>query len=125
MRAVWLREFGGPEVLVAGDAPEPEAGPGQVVVDVAYANITFVETQMRTGGGPFPIRPPIVMGNGVGGVVSAVGEGVSPDLAGRRVLGSLGGSGGYAERAVVRADALVEVPSGLALDSAVALLADM
>jgi NADPH2:quinone reductase len=124
MRAVWLREFGGPEVLVAGDAPEPEAGPGQVLVDVAYANITFVETQMRRGGGPFPIRPPIVMGNGVGGVVSAVGDGVSPDLTGRRVVGGLGGSGGYAERAVVAADALVEVPSGLALDAAVALLAD-
>ncbi|MEV6206706.1 hypothetical protein [Kitasatospora sp. NPDC051914] len=42
MRAVWLREFGGPEVLVAGEAPDPVPGPGQVVVDVVYANTTFV-----------------------------------------------------------------------------------
>ncbi len=52
MRAVWLREFGEPEVLTPGEAPEPVAGPGQVVVDVEFANTTFVETQFRaTGGG--------------------------------------------------------------------------
>ncbi|HEY3470101.1 MAG TPA: NADPH:quinone reductase, partial [Amycolatopsis sp.] len=38
MRAVWLREFGGPEVLVPGEAPDPVPGPGQVLVEVAFAN---------------------------------------------------------------------------------------
>ena len=52
MRAVWLREFGPPSVLVAGEAPEPA---GEVVIDVRYANITFVETQVRAGRGPFPV----------------------------------------------------------------------
>jgi NADPH:quinone reductase-like Zn-dependent oxidoreductase len=47
MRAVWLKEFGGPEVLVAADTPDPVAGPGQVLIEVAFANITFVETQLR------------------------------------------------------------------------------
>jgi NADPH2:quinone reductase len=124
MRAVWWKEFGGPEVLIAGDAPEPVAGPGQVLVEVAFANITFVETQVRAGTGPFAVRLPMILGNGVGGVVSAIGDGVSADLVGRRVVSGLGGSGGYAERAAVRSDALVEVPPGLALDAAVALLAD-
>ena len=124
MRAVWLREFGGPEVLVAGEAPDPEAGPGQVLVEVAHANITFVETQVRAGTGPFPVRPPVVIGSGVGGVVASAGAGVAPELLGRRVVGSLGGAGGYAERAVVSAGSLVEVPSGVPLDAAVALLAD-
>ncbi|REE94821.1 zinc-binding dehydrogenase [Thermomonospora umbrina] len=125
MRAVWLREFGGPEVLVAGDAPDPAAGPGRVVVDVAFANITFVETQFRaTGAGPFRVEPPIIPGNGVGGVVASVGEGVDPGLVGRRVITSTGGSGGYAERVAVDAESLFEVPDGLALDTAVALLAD-
>jgi NADPH2:quinone reductase len=125
MRAVWLREFGGPEVLVPGDAPDPVAGPGQVLVEVAFANITFVETQMRAGG-PGPFRPelPIVPGNGVGGVISAVGAGVDPDLAGQRVVTSTGGSGGYAQRVAVGASAVFPVPDGLALDAAVALLAD-
>jgi NADPH2:quinone reductase len=125
MRAVWLTKFGGPEVLVAGEAPDPTPGPGQVVIEVAFANITFVETQFRaTGMGPFPVQPPIIPGNGVGGVVSAVGTGADPGLAGKRVVSSLTGSGGYAERVVVDAGALFEVPEGVGLDTAVALLAD-
>ena len=125
MRAVWLREFGGPEVLVAGEAADPVAGVGEVVVEVAYANITFVETQFRAGGkGPFRAELPMVPGNGVGGVVAAVGEGVDGAMLGRRVVSSTGGSGGYAERVAVPAAGLYQVPEGLALDDAVALLAD-
>ncbi|WP_328612408.1 zinc-binding dehydrogenase [Amycolatopsis sp. NBC_00355] len=125
MRVVWMREFGGPEVLVPGEAPDPVAGDGRVVVEVAFANTTFVETQMRAGGpGPFRPRLPIVPGNGVGGVISAVGAGVDPDLAGQRVVTSTGGSGGYAQRVAVDAASVFPVPEGLALDAAVALLAD-
>jgi NADPH2:quinone reductase len=125
MRAVWLREFGGPQVLVPGEAAEPVAGPGQVVVEVAFANITFVETQFRaTGKGPFRAELPMIPGNGVGGVVAAVGEGVDSALVGRRVVTGLGGSGGYAERVAASADGLLDVPDGLDLDRAVALLAD-
>ncbi|MDA0162095.1 zinc-binding dehydrogenase [Solirubrobacter ginsenosidimutans] len=110
MRAVWLREFGPPSVLVPGEADEPA---GEVVIDVVHANITFVETQVRAGRGPFPVQLPMIPGNGVGGVVD-----------GRRVIASLGGSGGYAERVAVPASALLDVPDGMALDAAVALLAD-
>ncbi|WP_033441570.1 zinc-binding dehydrogenase [Saccharothrix sp. NRRL B-16314] len=125
MRAVWMTGFGGPEVLVGGDAPEPVAGAGQVVVDVAYAGITFVETQFRrTGMGPFALRPPAVPGNGVAGVVASIGAGVDPSWTGARVITSTGGHGGYAERAVAAEADLVRVPDGLALDKAVALLAD-
>lgn len=125
MRAVWLKEFGGPEVLSEGEAVRPLPGPGQVLVEVVYANITFVETQFRaTGRGPFTARPPMVPGNGVGGVVTEVGPGVDPGLLGRRVVGSTGGSGGYAEYALAPADGLYPVPEGLALDEALALLAD-
>ncbi|WP_141578082.1 zinc-binding dehydrogenase [Actinomadura sp. WMMA1423] len=126
MRAVWLREFGGPEVLVPGDAPDPVPGEGQALVEVEFANITFVETQMRSGSGPMPVRwePPVIPGNGVGGVVTAVGRGVDAALVGRRVVSGTGGTGGYAERAAVDAEGLFEVPDGLALDDAVALLAD-
>ncbi len=125
MEAIWLHEFGGPEVLALGDAPDPVAGAGQAVVDVAHANITFVETQFRaTGGGPFAGELPMIPGNGVGGVVAAVGDGVDPGLVGTRVVTSTGGSGGYAERVAVDAAGLIAVPDGLALDAAVALLAD-
>ena len=126
MRAVWLTEFGGPEVLVAGEAPDPVAGEGQALIEVGFANVTFVETQMRSGGGPAPVRlePPVIPGNGVGGVVAAVGAGVDGRLVGRRVVTSTGGTGAYAERVAVDAAALFAVPDGLALDDAVALLAD-
>nr|WP_232283865.1 zinc-binding dehydrogenase [Saccharomonospora cyanea] len=122
---MWMREFGGPEVLVPGEAPDPEPTAGQALVRVAYANITFVETQYRRGGfGPFPVEPPIVPGNGVGGVVTRVGAGVDRNLVGKRVVSSLGGSGGYAEQVVVDAAALLSVPDKVALDDAVAVFAD-
>ncbi|MCR6481647.1 zinc-binding dehydrogenase [Amycolatopsis sp. OK19-0408] len=125
MRAVWLREFGGPEVLVPGEAPDPVAGPGQVLVEVVFANITFVETQFRAGApGPFRATPPMIPGNGVGGVVSRVGEGVDPALTGQRVVTSTGGSGGYAQRVAVAAESVFAVPDALSLDAAAALLAD-
>jgi NADPH:quinone reductase len=117
--------FGGPEVLVARDLPDPEPGQGQALVDVAYANITFVETQFRaTGGGPQTATPPLVPGNGVGGVVAAVGPGADPALVGTRVVSATGGTGGYASRAVVDAAGLYAVPPDLPLDLATAVLAD-
>ncbi|MGC4899600.1 alcohol dehydrogenase catalytic domain-containing protein [Micromonospora echinospora] len=113
MRAVWLREFGGPEVLVPGTAPDPAPGPGQVLVDVAHANITFVETMFRaTGFGPFGAELPLIPGNGVGGTITELGPGVDPALAGRVVVTATGGTGGYAERVVVDQGAPVRVPAG-------------
>lgn len=74
MKAVWLEEFGGPEVLVAADAPDPVPGPGQALIEVSFANITFVETMFRASGfGPFETELPMIPGNGVGGVVASVG----------------------------------------------------
>ena len=127
MRAVLLREFGPPERLVAQDVPAPTPGAGQALIDVEFANITFIETQLRAGNAPVRAmspRLPVVLGNGVGGVVSSVGEGVDAGLVGRRVVSSTGGSGGYAEQVAVEAAALIEVPGELELADAVALLAD-
>jgi NADPH2:quinone reductase len=124
MRAVWLRDFGAPSELRVEETPEPGVVPGAALVDVAYANITFVETQVRAGTGPFQPPLPTILGNGVGGVVRAVGAGVDPALVGVTVVGATGGSGGYAETTLVSADVLYPVPDGLALDAAVAVLAD-
>ena len=67
---------------------------------------------------------PAILGNGVGGIVSAIGPEVAADTLGRRVVASLSGTGGYAERAVAAAGSLIDVPVALALRDAVALLAD-
>lgn len=127
MRAVAMREFGPPRVLEPAEAAEVQPGPGQVVVDVELANVTFVETQVRAGKPPHPaMLPPLpaILGNGVGGTVAEVGAGVDRGLTGRRVVTSLNGTGGYAERAVAAARQPVEVPEGVELREAVALLAD-
>jgi NADPH:quinone reductase len=125
MQTALVTRFGTPEVLVTGEAPDPVAGPGEVVIDVAVADVLWVETMIRQGGGGeyFDMTPPYVPGNGVAGRVGAVADGVDPGWLGRRVVAHTG-QGGYAERVVVRADRLSAVPDGLGLHEAAALLAD-
>ncbi len=53
----WLRQFGPPEVLAMGEAPDPTPAEGQAVVAVEFSNITFVETQVRAEHSPFPLPP--------------------------------------------------------------------
>jgi NADPH2:quinone reductase len=127
MKAVVMDEFGPPGVLRLEDVPDPSAGQAEVVIDVAFASITFVETQVRAGRPPskamLPALPAI-LGNGVGGTVIRAGEQAGPGLLGRRVVAALGGRGGYAEKAAAAVSGLVEVPDGLGLRDATALLAD-
>ena len=118
MRAVVIREFGPPRVLEPAEVAEPVPGQDDVVIEVELANVTFVETQVRAGRPPHPsMLPalPAILGNGVGGTVAGTG---------RRVVASLNGTGGYAERAAVPAARLIEIPDGVAMRDAVALLAD-
>ena len=128
MQAVVMREFGAPGVLRPEDVPEPAAGPGGVVVGVEFASVTFVETQVRAGRPPNPAMLPAlpaILGNGVGGTVIKAGAETGPGLLGRRVVTALGGKGGgYAEQAAADSAALIEVPDGLDLRDATALLAD-
>ncbi|MFC5818388.1 zinc-binding dehydrogenase [Nonomuraea harbinensis] len=124
MRAVMLRKFGGPEALVAEEVPDPVPGPGQALIEVAVAGVTFVETQVRAGRGPRTAELPAILGNGVAGTVRAVGEGVAGSLVGARVVSTLGGYGGYAELAVAGAGDLIPIPGGVSPEHAVALLAD-
>lgn len=125
MRAVVMKEFGPPGVLEFAELPDPVPGADQVVIDVAYASVTFVETQVRAGNGPFgsPVLPR-VPGNGVGGVIVSTGPGVDVSLMGKSVVATTGGIGGYAERAVARLSDVVPIPEGVGMRDAVALLAD-
>ncbi|MET9080729.1 zinc-binding dehydrogenase [Streptomyces sp. NPDC004237] len=97
------------------------------MVDVEAVNVVFIETQIRAGRAPLPLPlpdPPYVPGSGVGGVVSAVGPGVDVGLVDRRVIAQTGGSGGYAEKAVVAADQVTPIPAAVSTADAVALLTD-
>ena len=125
MRAVVAARPGPPSVLAVVDIADPEPGEGQVLIDVEVAAITFIDTQMRAGTSPRSPGPfPIVLGNGVGGRIVAVGDGVEKAWLGQPVVTSTGGSGGYASRAVASVADLHHLPAGLDLQVAVALLAD-
>lgn len=134
MRAIVAETFGGPEVLVITEVPEPVAGPGEVVVDVAAADVMFLDTRLRQGWGGdyFKITLPYVPGGAVVGTVVELGAGVEPLWLGRQVAthtaaSGIGGgvpTGGYAERALAKADSLIAVPAGLTAEQSVALVHD-
>jgi NADPH2:quinone reductase len=105
MRAIQVEEYGGPEVLKVAEVADPVAGPGQVVVEVAAADVLFLDCQVRGGWGEmFGVVPPYVPGNGVAGVVVSLGDGADRRWLGSQVVAvtaAAGPQGGYAERAVV------------------------
>jgi NADPH2:quinone reductase len=121
--------FGPPDVLEIRSLPDPVPAPGEVVVEAVASDVLFVDTMIRSGQGAayFPIRPPYVPGNGVGGKVIAVGEGIERTWLGRRVVahtGGPGGAGGYAELATADIEYTVEVPPDVELLDATAVLHD-
>ena len=125
MRVVQVTKFGGPEVLVPAQLPEPVAGEGELVIATVAADVLFLDTMVRGGGGGeyFPVRPPYVPGGGVAGKVVSVGDGGDPGLLNTTVIARLPG-GGYAERVVAPAGQVHEVPAGVDPVVAVALLHD-
>jgi NADPH2:quinone reductase len=129
VRAVEVTRFGPPEVLEPRDLPDPAPGPGQVAVAALACDVLFVDTMVRSGRGAnyFPIRPPYVPGNGLGGTVVALGAGVDASWRGMPVVahtGGAGGTGGYAELAAVDLDACAPVPGGVDILDATAVLHD-
>lgn len=86
MKAVVLREFGGPEVLRLEDVPDPEPGPGEVVVRVHAVSVNrTLDLEVRRGTYAKRVRLPMVLGCDPSGVVETVGSGVTHALPGERV----------------------------------------
>jgi len=107
MRAVVIPRFGGPEVLEVRDLPEPEPGPGEATVDVAYAGVNHAEVLYRRGDIDVPL--PFTPGIEVAGHIRALGSGVTGLRAGQPVAAlTTVDSGGYAE--VVRVAAPLVFP---------------
>lgn len=123
MRAIQIARFGEPDVLVPTDMPEPVAGPGEVLVQAAFADVILLDTVLRAGAGQeyFPVRPPYVPGGAVAGTVI---EAEDQSLVGRMVGGRTKNFAGYAEKAVLDAAMIAEVPAGLELRDAASLLHD-
>ncbi|QXJ21074.1 quinone oxidoreductase [Actinomadura graeca] len=119
MRAIVVTENGGPEVLKAGERPDPAPGPGEVLIDVAASGVNFVDVYFRTGVYQQPL--PYVPGVEAAGTVAALGEGVEEFSVGDRVAW-VNVQGAHAERAAIPAASVVPVPDGVDLEDAAATL---
>jgi putative PIG3 family NAD(P)H quinone oxidoreductase len=120
MRAVVVREPGGPEVLGWEEVPDPVCGPGEVVVDVVASAVNRADLLQRQGFYPPPPGASDVLGLECSGIVSEVGEGVTGWSVGDEVCALLAG-GGYAEKVAVPAGQLLPRPAGVELVTAAAL----
>ncbi|MCG6496925.1 zinc-binding dehydrogenase [Kitasatospora sp. A2-31] len=111
MRAIAVKEFGGPEVLELCEIPEPEIRPGRLRLRTILAGVNFADIHLREGTYPAPMPCPFVPGNEV------LGEAED----GRRYV-ALGKGGGYAEVVAAHRKLAFEVPDGVSDHEAVALM---
>ncbi len=119
MKAILIRETGGPEKLGYTDVPTPEPGPKQARVRVKASGVNFIDIYFRIG--LYKADLPFVPGNEAAGVVDAVGPDVTEVAVGDRVAYAMQ-RGSYAEYAVVPAWQLVKIPDGLDFEHAAAVM---
>jgi NADPH:quinone reductase len=110
VKAVVLRETGGPEQLEHAEVPDPEPGDGEALLRVRAAGINFADVLVRQGRYPQPPELPTVLGTEVAGEVD-----------GRRVM-ALPREGGYAELAAVAEELLVPLPEAASFEEGASFL---
>ncbi|MCY0961204.1 NAD(P)H-quinone oxidoreductase [Streptomyces sp. H27-H5] len=120
MHAITIEQPGGPEALVWADVPDPVAGEGEVLVEVAASAVNRADVLQRQGFYDPPPGASRYPGLECSGRITAIGPGVSGWSVGDEVCALLAG-GGYAERVAVPAGQLLPVPDGLDLVTAAAL----
>ncbi len=119
MKAVLMRENGGPDVLRLEDVEMLAPGPAEARVRHEFAGVNFIDIYGRKGLNKGQI--PRILGDEGAGVVDAVGPGVTEVKKGDRVAYAMQG-GSYAEYAIVRSAFLVHIPEGLELRQAAAAM---
>jgi NADPH:quinone reductase-like Zn-dependent oxidoreductase len=122
MKAAYIQQFGGPEVLKYGDLPDPVAGPGQIVVDTVAASVNGADPKVCAGEYK-QVTFPVILGRDFSGVVSALGAGVADLRVGDEVFGVLeaGRDGTYCEKIAVGAAIVARKPAGMSHVDAAAL----
>ncbi|WP_089155978.1 NAD(P)H-quinone oxidoreductase [Micromonospora sp. NBS 11-29] len=120
MHAITITEPGGPEALVWTKVPDPEPGPGEVVVEVRASAVNRADLLQRQGHYPPPPGAPAYPGLECSGTIRALGPDVTGWSVGQEVCALLAG-GGYAEQVAVPAGQLLPVPAGVDLVDAAAL----
>src|SRR5580658_4463024 len=110
MKAIQVKQCGGPEVLQLVDLPVPQPKPNEAVVKLAASGVNFIDVYQREG--RYKVALPFIPGQEGAGVVTEVGADVKQVKAGDRVAWS-GPLGSYAEYAALPADRLVPIPAGV------------
>jgi NADPH:quinone reductase len=119
MRAVYIEQNGGPEVLIHGERAKPEPAAGEVLVKIAASGVNFIDTYHRIGLYKLPL--PAILGSEGAGTVERAGEGVTGFKPGDRVAYAMA-RGSYAEYQAVPARLLVHVPAAVDLRDAAAVM---
>ncbi len=113
MKAIRVHEFGGPEVLRLEEVPDPQPGPGQVLIAVKAAGINPLDTYIRSGAYARKPSLPYTPGSDTGGAVEAVGDGVTRVKKGDRVFTTATLTGAYAEKALCAEAHVHPLPASL------------
>jgi NADPH2:quinone reductase len=121
MRAIVVRELGGPEVLTIGERDDPQPKPGEIVVKLAASGVNYMDIYQRSGIGNYKARTPYTPGAEGAGTVLAIGEGVTDVAVGDPVAWA-GGPRSYAEQVALPAANAVPVPHGFDLKIAAAVM---
>jgi NADPH:quinone reductase-like Zn-dependent oxidoreductase len=114
MKAILLTGHGGPDKLTFGEAPNPIAKPGEILVDIHAASVNAADYKTRLGGHG-TLQFPHILGRDFSGVVAGLGEGVSDFAVGDAVFGVLdaGIEGSYAEQLAIKAAIVARKPDRL------------
>lgn len=119
MKAIQIRQTGGPETMVLSEVPIPEPKPGEALVKVRAAGVNFIDVYFREG--RYPAHLPFINGMEGAGVVERADAEAHGFAAGDRVAW-WNALGSYAEYVAVPADRLVKVPEGMDLNLAAAVM---
>src|SRR5271155_4049364 len=121
MKAILVREYGGPEVLKFEDYADPQIKPDEVLIRLAATSINPIDIKQRSGAAKAysPIRFPCILGVDVSGTIAKLGSGVKGWKVGDLVLAFWGET--YAEFCAVPASVLTKLPEGMDIVDAAAL----
>jgi NADPH:quinone reductase-like Zn-dependent oxidoreductase len=115
MKASFIDQFGGPEMLQYGDMPDPIAGPGEIAVDIHAASVNGVDWKVRSGRSGPVSGFPYILGRDFSGIVSGLGEGVGDFAIGDAVFAvcGVGQEGAYAQKIAIDASIVAKKPQSL------------
>lgn len=121
MKAIRVHEFGEPETMLLEEMPDPEAGPGLVVVKIHAVGVNPVDTYIRAG--TYHLKPdlPFTPGQEAAGVVEKVGDGVTTVNPGYRVYTSATLTGSYAEKTLCDGSAVHPLPDNVSFEQGAAI----